>query len=168
MTNVLPLDAQKKLWGIHRARFIIIFSLVLIALAVVALLALVPSFAALEANTLSEEEISAQGTTAAENMRDMAKSQTLLTAVQPTIAATSSPMTMIGKVLALRPKGATVQRIKYSDTARSVQIDGMASRDMLTTYRTALEKDGSFSSVSVPFTAVVGSSGQYSITVIGK
>ena len=71
MTNILPIPAQKSLWAMHRARFLIVISLVFIGLAGIALLALIPSFAALEANTLSPEEVSAQGSSVVESQKSM-------------------------------------------------------------------------------------------------
>jgi hypothetical protein len=57
----------------HRARFIIVLSLTLIALSVFALIALIPSFAALEVNTLSAEEVNAQGSGAADSLKSMVR-----------------------------------------------------------------------------------------------
>ncbi len=152
----------------HRARFLIILSMVMIALALLAFIALIPSFVALEANSLSDEEISAQGSTAAESQKSMQKSQALLTAVLPIITATSSPAGAIETAVSLRPKEATIQRIRYVGSTRTIQIGGTANRDALTAYRTALEGDGTFKSVSVPVAALVGASGQYSITLGGS
>jgi hypothetical protein len=167
MTNVLPIPAQKSLWAMHRARFLIILSLVMIGLAVLAYVALIPSFVALEANSLTEEELSAQSSTAAESLKAMTKSQALLTAVLPVIAATSSPVRAMEKALSLKPKGAVVNRIRYVGTSKTIQLGGTANRDVLTAYRTALEADGTFKTVSVPVAALVGASGQFSITLGG-
>ncbi len=168
MTNVLPLPAQRSLWNIHRARFLIVLSLVLIGLSVLAYVALLPSFVALESNTLSDAEISAQGNSVTQSLKSMQGSQALLTAVSPVIYATSSPSLAIEKAIALRPKGATVSRIRYISSSRSIQIAGVANREALTAYRTALENDGMFTTVSVPVAALVGASGQFSITLAGK
>ncbi len=168
MTNLLPLPAQKSLWGIHSARFILILSLVMIALAVIALLALSPSFVALEVNTLSEEEMAAQGSNAAESQKSMAKSQLLLSAISPLIYSTSSPSAAIEKALSLRPKGALVQRVRYVSSSKSIQLSGTANREALTAYRAALEAEGTFTSVAVPVAALVSSNGQFSITLGGN
>lgn len=168
MTNVLPLPTQKKLWAMHRARFLIVLSLVTIVLSILALVALIPSFAALEANTLSDEELTAQGSSAAENQKSMSKSQQLLNAVIPIITSTSSPNAVIARALTLKPKGATVQRIRYTAQSKTIQLAGVANRDALTAYRTALEIDGTFTTVSVPVAALVGSNGQFSITLGGN
>jgi hypothetical protein len=167
MSNVLPLPAQKTLWAMHRARFLIVLSLALIALAILALVALIPSFVALEANTLSEEELTAQGSSAAEHQKSMTKSQQLLTAVVPIITSTSTPAAAIERALSLKPKGTTIQRIRYIASSKTIQLAGSGTRDALTTYRTALETDGTFTSVSVPVAALVGSNGQFSITLGG-
>ncbi len=168
MTNVLPLPAQQSLWAMHRARFLIVLSLVCIGLAMLAFIALMPSYFALESNTLSEAQMSAQGSSAAESLKSMSKSQALLSALTPIIFATSSPSAAIERALALRPKGVTVQRIRYVGASKNIQLAGAANRDALTAYRTALENDGMFSSVSVPVAALVGTSGQFSVTLSGK
>ncbi len=151
----------------HRARFVSMLSLMLIGLALLAFLALIPSFGALEANTLSDDEMTQQSSTAAESLKSMKKSKALMTAVLPIIAATSSPMAAIEKAVSLHPKGATVIRVRYVASAHNIQLGGTANREALTAYRTALENDGAFTSVSVPVAALVGSSGQYSITLGG-
>ena len=153
---------------LHRARFITILSLMLIALALFMLIALIPSFAALEVNTLSEEEVSAQGSTAGESMKSMMRSQALLNAVAPVVSATSSPASGIAKAIAVRPKGVTVDHIRYVGPSKSIQLGGRATREQLTAYRTALETEGTFTTVSVPVAALVGSSGQFSITLSGN
>ncbi len=168
MTNVLPLPAQKSLWSIHRARFLTVLSLVLIGVSVLAYVALLPSFVALQSNTLTDEEISAQGNSASDNLKSMQKSQALLTAVKPIIYATTTPTLAMEKVVALRPKGAIVSRIRYIGSSGNIQIAGVANRETLTAYRTALENDGMFTTVSVPVAALVGASGQFSITLSGK
>lgn len=168
MTNVLPLPAQQTLWSIHRARFLTVFALVLIALSVLAYVALLPSFVALETNTLSDAEMSAQGSSATESLKSMQKSQALLTAVAPIIYATTTPTFAMEKAIELRPKGATVSRIRYIGSSHTIQLAGVASREALTAYRTALENDGLFTAVSVPVAALVGASGQFSITLSGN
>jgi hypothetical protein len=152
----------------HRARFLIVLSLVLIGLSVLAYVALLPSFVALETNTLSDAEINAQGSSASDSLKSMQRSQALLSAVSPLVYATSTPTAAIEKAISLRPKGATVQRIRYIGSTRSIQIAGVANRETLTAYRIALENDGMFSTVSVPVAALVGSSGQFSITLNGN
>lgn len=152
----------------NRARFIIVFSLVLIALAVFMLIALIPSFAALEVNTLSSDEVNAQGSGVVESVKTMQKSQELLKVVAPVVSATSSPAAAIEKAIALRPKGVTIDHIRYISQSKAIQLGGKATREQLTAYRAALETDGTFSSVSVPVAALVGTSGQYSITLTGN
>ena len=168
MANVLPIPAQKSLWSMQRARFLIVISLTLIALAAFTFLALVPSFAALEVNTLSAEEVTARGSTAAESIKNMSKSQSLLSAVDPVVSSTSSPAKVIEKTIALRPKGVTIDHIRYIGSSKSIQLGGKATRELLTAYRTALENDGTFTSVAVPVAALVGSSGQFSMTLGGN
>lgn len=152
----------------NRARFVIVFSLVCIALAVFMLIALIPSFAALEVNTLSSDEVNAQGGGVVESVKSMQKSQELLKVLAPVVGATSSPAAAIEKAIVLRPKGVTIDHIRYIAQSKAIQLGGKATREQLTTYRTALETDGTFSTVSVPVAALVGTSGQYSITLSGN
>lgn len=152
----------------HRARFIIVLSLMLISLALFFGIALIPSFAALEINTLSPDEVNAQGSSAADSMKDMLRSQALLNAVAPVISSTSSPSSAITKAIAVRPSGVTISQIRYISASRSIQLGGKATREQLTAYRTALETEGTFTSVSVPVAALVGSSGQFSVTLQGN
>ena len=168
MSNVLPVPAQKSLWAMHRARFIIVLSLMLLSLAVFFGVALIPSFAALEINTLSADEVNAQGSGAAESLKSMMKSQALLTVVAPVISSTSSPSSALMKAIAVRPAGVTITQMRYIGASKSIQLGGKATREQLTAYRTALETEGTFTTVSVPVAALVGSSGQFSITLQGN
>ncbi len=152
----------------HRARFVIVLSLMMIALAMFTFIALIPSFAALEVNTLSADEVNAQGSSAGESLKSMLRSQALLTAVAPIVRATSSPTSAIEKAIALRPKGVIVDHIRYIGASKSIQLGGKATREQLSAYRAALETEGTFTTVSVPVAALVGSSGLFSITLSGK
>ncbi len=169
MTNVLPLGAQKELWSTHRARFLAVFALVLLILSLVAALSLLPSFVALELNTQSAET-SAEATTAAEGLRAMTKAQAQLAIVTPIVASTTTtPTVAVETALALRPKGVTVDRVRYVGGAqKQIVLAGAASREGLTAYRTALEADAMFTGVSVPVGALFGESGRFSITLVGR
>lgn len=170
MTNVLPLDTQKKLWRVQRARFVVLFAIVAIVLATIAGLSMLPSYVALEMNTQTPEQ-TAEATSASEDVRNMTRAQAQVLAVTPIIAATSSPVSAIEHALSLRPKGVTVDRVRYVSSTSGVQkqimLTGAASREGLTAYRGALESDGMFTSVAVPVGALFTESGRFSLTLSG-
>ncbi len=168
MTNVLPLEAQKELWRAHRARFLAVFSIAGIVLGFIAALALVPSFVALEMNTQSPDQSSEQSSTK-EGMRALARAQAQIGIVLPILTATSSPVSVVEQAIAMRPKGVTVDRVRYTGGSQKqqIQLGGKASREALTAYRTALEASKLFSSVSVPVGALFGDTGTFSITLTG-
>jgi hypothetical protein len=169
MANVLPLPAQKDLWSTHRARFVSAFAIVLIVLAGIAGLSLIPGAVAVEMSLHSATE-SPGGTTAAEGLRAMTKAQAQLSAVRSTILSTSTPPTeVIEQALSLRPKGVTIDRIRFvGGTQKQMIVSGRAAREGLTAYRDALEQETLFTSVTVPVGALFGDSGTFSITLTGN
>lgn len=169
MTNVLPVETQKMLWRMHRARFVLVLAYVLIVLALCTALALVPSYVALEMNTISEGSAEA-ATTAVEEIRIMTKSQEQLKVIAPVIAATSSPTIAIEHALAIRPKGVTIDRVRYVKAEfGQIMLSGKASREVLNQYRAILEADPMYRGVSVPVDALVGTQdGRFSVTIVGN
>ncbi len=169
MANVLPLNAQKELWKTHRARFLAVWAIVAILLALAAGLLLVPSYVALVINSKPSES-TAEATTAAEGLRNMTKAQLYVNATLPILAPTTTrPTAAIEKAIGLRPKGVTVDRVRYvGGSQKQIILQGAATRENLTAYRTALEADGLFTGVSVPVGALFGDSGRYSVTLTGR
>jgi hypothetical protein len=167
MANVLPIEAQKKLWGIQRARFIAVGSLVALVLAGVAGLSLLPSFVALELYTYSPDQ-SAANSTAAEGLKNLMRAQAQIDVIRPIVGATSSPMGAIEHALSIRPKGVTVDSFRYNGgSPKQIILRGKASRDGLTAYRNALEESGRYAGVAVPVGALFTESGRFTLTLTG-
>jgi hypothetical protein len=169
MTNVLPLDAQKDLWRIHRSRFIAAGALVCLSLAIAAAAGLVPSFAALESQAPSPATV-ASAKTAAEDLKLLKKAQLEMSAAAPFLEKNSHPVEVLQKVIALRPKGVSIDGLKFSaGMPGQIVVEGAASREQLSAFKTALLSDTTFATVSVPVGALVGNDGsRYSITLTGS
>ena len=170
MANVLPLDAQKKLWRMYRARFIIAFSILMCGLAVLCGLLMIPSYFALRiaAVPVSSEAVM-RAESAAEDTMAVARAQALVRILQPLLSATSSPAHIITSVLYERPKGVLVRHVTYTGGQGQLLISGSAARDAINVYRDTLLKHPSFTSVSIPVAALVGNEGgNFSITLTGS
>lgn len=166
MTNLLPLPEQKAVWGTYRARFALVLALVLFALALTALLALAPSYLALEIAAPPAPTQAATTTTPSEST-SVSRAQILIELLGPLGSATSSPATAIEGALRDRPQGISVTHIVYT-TAKpsSIELVGTGSRDAVSAYQGALSKDTLFSAVSVPVSALVGSvDGHFTLTL---
>lgn len=173
MSNVLPREAQRAVWRMYRARFITAGSLVAIATAGLALLALLPSYLALhaaEGRSISAVP-SGEKDPKVQNERILiARAQSLLTTLAPLASATTTASDTIATSLALRPKGVTVDHIIYAGgSPGEVVIVGFAhTRDRINAYRQALENDPHFKTVTVPVADLAGTQGgKFSITISG-
>jgi len=178
MSNLLPTSAQKEALRFYRANIIIVGSLLFLAGAFVAFLSLLPAYVLIRAERMSLEEISertASGITEddfeSERM-EIARAQVLVTRFS-SIATSSPALAMLQEALEVRPRGVSVQDIRY--TARegrkegSIVISGtVVDRTSINAYREALVGNSNFESVSVPVGALAGSEvGQFSITLTG-
>lgn len=178
MSNLLLPNAQKEAWRFYRARLVIVGSLVFLTGAFVAFLSLLPAYVLIRAEQTSLEEISKRtasgivGDTFESERTEIARAQVLVTRFSS--VATSSPaLEMLQEALLVRPRGASVQDIRY--TARegtkegSIVISGTAvDRTSINAYREALVGNSNFKSVSVPVGALTGvEGGQFSITLTG-
>ena len=167
MANVLPPTAQKKLWRMYRARFIIVFSIMLATLALLAGLLIGPSYLALriaappQQNTPVEGKGGATGDAVA-----IARTQAIALALTPLLSATTSPSSAIVAALSNRRAGIVIGYITYSADTGQLTLTGTAPRDAINAYRDALKADTRFSSVSVPVSALVGTEdGRFSVTL---
>ncbi|MFA7309436.1 MAG: hypothetical protein WC050_00875 [Candidatus Paceibacterota bacterium] len=169
MTNLLPLDAGKKVWGMYRSRFIIALSLLLIALAVFAAIALVPSYLAIELAAPPVADLSlASDRKAPEDPVSISRSQALIRALQPIVAKTTSPTVVIASALSYRPQGMQIAHIVYvGGTPAQLSLSGNASRELISAYGDALKKDPRFQNVSVPVGSLVSADGNFTITITG-
>lgn len=163
MTNVLPLAAQKKLWGIHRARFIMVFALLLCVLAIAAYLTFIPSFVALQLNAPSDE--AGQASTASEALKAMKRAQAQLKIVAPVVSATSSPTAALRRVISLKPAEVTINSMDLR--SNRIVLTGSATRESINRFRSLLEADKTFTSVSVPVGALVSDGGHFTMNIGG-
>lgn len=169
MANVLPLDSQKKVARIQRARLVLALSLAILTLAIILALALVPSYLALSLATTPDRE-SATNRVVAEDARTMAHAQTMVSQLHSALSATSSPHSVVALLTAARPLGVRIERVTYTaragDKLAAFQIVGNASRERIAAYRDALVANPQFVNVAVPVAALIGnSSGDFSITL---
>ena len=169
MANILPLQAQKKIWHMYRARFLIAASLVSLALSALAALVLVPSFLALElaAPPLSDTAARSAANTPTDVVT-ISRTQAIIAALSPIFSATSSPSQAIIAALSARPPGVVVQNITYTAAPARITFTGTASRDAIGAYRDALTKDPQFTSVAVPVDSLIGTNNNFTMSLQGN
>ncbi len=165
MSNLLPIESQRKMWAMYRARFLIVISLVMLVLALVGFAALVPGYLAI---TLSAtQEGSAQLQRDGADPVAMIRAQALVNNLAPVLSSTSSPTDMVLSVIEKKPRGIAIDRITY--IPGQITLGGTGSRETVTAYRTVLTSDPRFTSVAVPVAALVGSEGnRFSMTISGN
>lgn len=172
MSNVLPPTAQQAVRSAYRARFIVAGSLVAIACALLAILALLPSFLVLviSGNASSAARSSASASATADSAA-IAQAQALVAALSPIVSATTTPTDAIRAAIAARPAGVTVGHITYTSGAPGtlMLVGSGQTPSGISAYREALAADPHFTSVSVPVSDLVGAQGgQFSITASGN
>ena len=167
MANVLPPPAQKKLWRMYRARFIVVFSALLSTLALLAMLLILPSYLALRIAAPPQQNAPTTGQRGATgDAMAIARAQAIVLAITPVLAATSSPSSAIASALSDRPAGVVIEHITYSADTGQLTLTGTALRSAVNGYHDALTGNPRFSSVSVPVSALVGSDGgRFSVTL---
>lgn len=151
----------------YRARFIIVFSILLAILALLAGLLIVPSYLALRIAAPPQQSTPVAGTggTTGDAVA-IARTQAIVNALTPLLAATTSPSSAIAAALSGRPKGVVIGHITYSADTGLLTLSGVAPRDAVNEYRDVLTADMRFSSVSVPVSALVGAEdGRFSVTL---
>ncbi|MCR4281193.1 MAG: hypothetical protein NUV88_02585 [Candidatus Kaiserbacteria bacterium] len=177
MTNVLPKESLENVWTSYRSRLILVGSVVFLAIAFLAHLALLPAYIALRIEKSAQNQsavVPAPPDTNPQdkaNKNDITRAKALLTGITPIVSASSSPTEAIGVALSLRPKGVTLESINFvSGQNGSITLIGdSAGREGINQYREALSKGGYFKSVSVPVGALVGSEGgKFTLTLTGN
>ncbi len=171
MSNILPVEAKQSVWNMYRARFIIAGSLFVIVAAVLAILALLPSYLVLatsadgssQASALANASVQADGAA-------IAQGKSLLATLSPLVSATTTPTDAIAAALALRPAGISVNHLTYTaGRPGTLVIVGTGSPAGISAYNQALTVDPLFTNVSVPIGDLVGAQGgQFSITASGN
>ncbi len=170
MANVLPLQTQKKLWRIYRARFIIAFSVFMLGFALLGVILFIPSYFVLRiAAVPADGAVSTHSESASEDIMAVARAQALVRTLQTLVSTTSSPSHSIASVLSNRPKGVLIERITYLADEGQFLLSGSASREALNAYHNVLLRNPAFTSVSIPVAALVGNEGgNFSITLTGS
>ena len=106
MSNVLPPSVQQAVRSSYQARFIIAGSLIAIACALLAMLALLPSFLVLViSGNASSAAQSSENASATADSAAIAQAQALVMALSPVVSATTTPTDAIGAAIAARPAG---------------------------------------------------------------
>lgn len=170
MSNVLPQDGQKKIWTMYRSRFVLVTSIMLLALAAFAAAALIPTAVAV-ISTESAAEMSQDDAIENEAALAIDYAQALIQELGPRLSATSSPLETVIFALQARPGGVRVNRINYVAGEEEYRITflGSAVREDVSAYRDALTRSGRFSGVAVPVGALVGANdGNFSIVMTGQ
>lgn len=166
MTNVLPPEAEKELWRMYRARFLIAGSTVALLAALLSALSLLPSYLALHADAESASE-QMERVSSAQDQEDIRRAQAIVTTFAPFVEATTTPSGALTRALSLRPSGVTVDRISY--VPGSLVLSGASkTREGVGAYRKSLSADPLFSAVTVPVGDLAGAQGgRFSITLTG-
>lgn len=167
MTNVLPHDTQQEVWSMYRARLILAGSAVALAVSLLAILTLLPSYLALHADESAITE-PASGGGGSHDQADIIRAQSLLSILTPLADTATTSSEVVQSALKLRPRGVVVDRIAYTSGGTIVLGGSASSREGINAYKNALLADPHFKSVSVPVGDLVGSSGgRFSVTLSG-
>lgn len=169
MANVLPKDILHAVQRSHRARFVLVGSLVAMVCGVVALLALVPSYAVVSAErgTTSDAQVPLSAST---DREDVMHAQLLVKELRPVASSTISALDILDEALSIRPKGTIISSMRLSrGSPGSIVMNGIApSRDAINAYRAILSQDTRFETVSVPIGTLSGAAGgPFSVTITG-
>src|SRR3989344_9570970 len=127
MANLLPQYAKKRVGSIYRARFGSVLAILATSLALLTLVALLPSLLALALSPLPEEAADA-GRLQSEDILSLVRTQALINHVSPVLVATTTPSALVRSALRAKPASVTVQRISYSrGDKEQVVVSGRAA-----------------------------------------
>jgi type IV pilus assembly PilN-like protein len=158
MSNLLPAASQKDIRAEMRARFLFAFSLVVFCGAVLCALALIPAEVSLLFYAPPPTQVAQHNIDIAADNAAVAHTNALLTAMQP--FATSSSLDDISEALSKLGTGVSVNDISYNVIEHSLSLAGKAQTpDEVNALRQALQADPTFTNVSVPVSALLGSQG---------
>lgn len=170
MTNILPVDTQKKVWRMYRSRFVIAIALVSLILSAIATLALVPGYLVMLIAAPPVNEVSIpQDAVVVDDTAALSKAQGLVQALLPIVNSTTSPSEIITSTLINKPRGITIEHVSYvSGKSAQLTIVGSGNRDSISEYRDVLSKNSYFTNVSVPVGAFVSQDGRFTISLSGN
>ncbi|MDR3570782.1 MAG: hypothetical protein P4L81_01100 [Candidatus Pacebacteria bacterium] len=163
--NLLPQEFQKNIRGELRARFLLMFSIVLFCAAALSALALAPAEVGLLFSSTPTVDTTQSSIDAKQDAAAVAHTKALLALVS-TFTATSS-LDDILAALSQEGPGTKIDNIAYSISGSTLTLAGRsATPDEVNTFRQNLESDLRFTQVSVPVSALLGSqNGDFTITM---
>ena len=152
-----------------RARFIIVGSLVFLICAGISAFSLAPSYFVLIANAPGSAPAIAP-VSAADHALDVAAishTKALLTQIAPLAGTSTAATDAITTALSLRPAAVHIDQITY--TPGSLMLVGSAdTNSAISAYQSALSANPTFTSVSIPVGALVGTDGgRFSVRLSG-
>jgi hypothetical protein len=173
MSNLLPEKTLNSVRKAHRARFMLVGSLVSIVCAGIALLALVPAYAIVSAGRSSAEEAAdAEALSFSTDREEITRARALVKELLPLATSTAPLYTVLDEILSARPSGIVVTNVnvRRGDPGEIILNGTVRSRDEINAYRDALAKNSRFDSISVPvplglLTGIGG--GAFSATLLG-
>ncbi len=174
MSNLIPHSERNKIARKVTARIVIVVCLALIVTGVLALLALTPAYVSVVIPRSELEKVAAgQRDRVASTTEDIATiarfkllSQELKRMGEERAALTQA----LGAIEGTRPSGLALGNVFYrSGTPGTLVISGsVTKRDLVGTYRKALEQTNLFSNIAVPVASLVGTSeGDFTMTLTG-
>lgn len=175
MSNLLPQKDRTRRAHMVTARILIVIGLALSGAGIIGILSLAPAFfsvsiprEALEHVAKQSGEESATSTTD----RDTVARFKLLIRELGRLAEDRASLARAYELLEeLRPAGMNFENVYYrSGTSGTIVVSGtVTKRDLVGTYRAALEKTGHFKDIAVPVAALVGTSaGNFTMTLSGN
>lgn len=166
MANLLPREAYKRMSRFYESRVLSTISLVAFVLAILAALALTPSYLALEYAAPQSPGVSGERA-AGDDVTSIARTRALMRRADPLLSQEVYPTDLMRIILDGRPSGVVVDRISYA--AGRVTLAGHASREGVSAYREFLTAEELFETVVVPVGALIGAEGgRFSITLSGE
>ena len=172
MANILPPERLKLLRRTQRSRLLFAFGTVASIAGVIALVALLPSYLAIQLGPHApsvEKNIKTASSTLA-----ISEAQNLVTVLRPLMATTttSTSVEAMQAAIQLKPESVVIDRIEYSRgvVLGTIVLGGEAkSASDIDAYRTRLSKDNHFMQVNVPVSVLAGTSnGRFAITLNGS
>ena len=173
MTNLLPPEELQNVRNFYRARFLTVGSFVATACALIALIALVPSFLIVWIDSSSQRVVPVVSANRELDQTEYRKTQDRIKQLALVVHATSSSMQIVMRAVNARPKGISIDRISYSTGkggAPLVILAGVsARREAINAYYDTLKSDGTFKNVVIPVEDLVGTNGsRFTVTLTGK
>jgi len=174
MSNLLPEKSHQKIHSEYRARFLLAGASLAIGAAVFAALALLPSFGVLIMSRPGALARANQAQQDKQDGADISQTKSLMTALAPVAAASSSATTALIDALSEKPAGVHIDNAVYNAPTQGSQstiaIGGVAdNRASMDKYRTTLQSDPLFSSVKLPVGDLLGSQGgRFTVTLTGN